>query len=77
MSIKRSKWKGPFLKNLNLTNNFNTLPRNCEITLKFVGLTYNIHSGLNFIKLKISNEMIGHKAGEFIPTKIKSVFKKK
>jgi len=75
--MKRSKWKGPFFKKLNSTKNFVTLPRNCEITSMLVGLTCHVHSGKTFVRLKIVDEMIGHKAGEFIPTREKFVFKKK
>lgn len=75
--MKRSKWKGPFLKKLNSTGNFVVLPRNCEITSTLVGLTYDIHSGKTFVRLKIVDEMIGHKVGEFIPTRERFVFKKK
>lgn len=78
MGVKRSKWKGPFLKKVNLTRNFaNKFPRNYEITLKLVGLTCKVYSGQTFVKLKISNEMVGHKLGEFVPTRVKSSFKKK
>lgn len=75
--MKRSKWKGPFLKKFNSTGNFVVLPRNCEITSALVGLTYDIYSGKTFVRLKIIDEMIGHKVGEFIPTREKFVFKKK
>jgi len=75
--MKRSKWKGPFFKKLNSPGNFITLPRNCEITSTLVGLTCDIHSGKTFVRLKITDEMIGHKAGEFVPTREKFVFKKK
>jgi ribosomal protein S19 len=40
-------------------------------------LTYFAHSGNTFVKLKITDNMIGHKVGEFIPTRQKFVFKKK
>jgi len=76
--MKRSKWKGPFfLKKINPNKNFFILPRNCEITSILTGLTCIIHSGQTFLKLKITDEMIGHKVGEFIPTRGKFVFKKK
>jgi len=74
--MKRSKWKGPFLKKSNLTEKFVVLPRNYEITSKIVGLTCNVHSGRIFVKLNITDEMIGHKIGEFVPTREKFVFKK-
>lgn len=75
--MKRSNWKGPFFKKLVLTKKLPLLPRNYEITSKIVGLTCNIHSGRTLVKLTIVNEMIGHKVGEFVPTREKFVFKKK
>lgn len=75
--MKRSKWKGPFFKKLDSTKKLPQLARNCEITYKFVGLTCGVHSGKTFVKLSITNEMIGHKVGEFVPTRERFVFKKK
>jgi len=75
--MKRSKWKGPFFKKYDPTEKLVVLARNFEITSRFVGLTCKIHSGQTFIKLSITDEMIGYKAGEFIPTREKFVFKKK
>jgi ribosomal protein S19 len=72
--MKRSKWKGPFLRKLDSTKK---LPRNYEITSKLVGTTCNVHSGKTFIKLNITDEMIGYKVGEFIPTRERFIFKKK
>nr|YP_009144734.1 ribosomal protein S19 [Pseudo-nitzschia multiseries]AKJ77342.1 ribosomal protein S19 [Pseudo-nitzschia multiseries] len=75
--MKRSKWKGPFVKKYYLTEKFAVLPRNYEVTSKIVGLTCNVHSGRTFVKLNITDEMIGHKVGEFVPTRERFVFKKK
>jgi len=75
--MKRSKWKGPLLKKLNFTERLVVLPRNYEITSKLVGLTCNVHSGRTFIKLSITDEMIGHKTGEFVFTRERFVSKKK
>ena len=75
--MKRSKWKGPLLKKLNFTERLVVLPRNYEITSKLVGLTCNVHSGRTFIKLSITDEMIGHKTGEFVFTRERFVLKKK
>lgn len=75
--MKRSKWKGPFLKKLHSTEKLTVLPRNYEITSKIVGLTFNVHSGRIFTKLNITDDMIGHKVGEFVPTRERFVFKKK
>jgi ribosomal protein S19 len=42
-----------------------------------VGLTCNVYSGKKLVKLNLTDEMIGHKAGEFSPTRAKFVYKKK
>lgn len=75
--MKRSRWKGPFIQKLDFNNKLPLLPRNYEVTSQMVGLTCNVHSGQTFVKLNIINEMIGHKVGEFVPTRERFVFKKK
>ena len=76
---KRSKWKGPFVKTLEpvIGKQLVTVPRNYEITSRMVGLACNVHSGRSLIKLNIIDEMIGHKVGEFVPTRAVYVYKKK
>lgn len=75
--MKRSKWKGPFVQPLDSNQKLPLLSRNYEVTSKIVGLTCNVHSGKALIKLSITDEMIGHKVGEFVPTRERFVFKKK
>lgn len=75
--MKRSKWKGPFIKYKSSNEKLRILPRNYEITSQVVGLVCNVHSGKKLIKLNLTDEMIGHKLGEFIPTREKFEFKKK
>ena len=76
--MKRSKWKGPFVKKKNIKNKkLLLLSRNFEITSNMVGITCNVHSGNKLVKLNLVEEMIGHKLGEFVPTRAKFVFKKK
>jgi len=76
--MKRSKWKGPFVKKRDIQNKkLLILPRNFEITLNMVGLTCQVYSGKKLIKLSLVEDMIGHKLGEFAPTREKFVFKKK
>ena len=76
--MKRSKWKGPFVKKENTKNKkLIILPRNFEVTLNMVGVTCNVYSGKKLIKLTLVEDMIGHKLGEFAPTREKFVFKKK
>lgn len=79
--MSRSKWKNPYIKHLtqNITkkNQVLSLNRSYEITPHTVGKTFKIHNGKIFVKLLVTDEMIGHKAGEFIPTRVKFTFKKK
>jgi ribosomal protein S19 len=75
--MKRSSWKGPFVKKLDFNKKLPLLPRNFDVTLNSVGLTCNVHSGKILVKLTITDKMIGHKVGEFVSTREKFVFKKK
>ena len=75
--MKRSKWKGPFTKKIDVNVKLPLLPRNYEITSHVIGLTCNVHSGKKLVTLTLTDEMIGHKIGEFVPTREKFEFKKK
>jgi ribosomal protein S19 len=75
--MKRSKWKGPLVKSNDLRKKMPHLPRNYKITSQVVGLVCNMHSGKKFIKLNLTDEMIGYKLGEFVPTRERFEFKKK
>lgn len=76
--MKRSKWKGPSVSSRIGTNSKLPLfPRNLEITTSFVGLTGNVYSGKKLVTISLTDEMIGHKIGEFSPTRGKFSFKKK
>ena len=75
--MKRSKWKGPFIKNNSSISKLPLFPRNLEVTSNIVGLTGNVYSGKKLMKIILTDEMIGHKIGEFSPTREKFVFKKK
>lgn len=68
----RSKWKGPYA-----FKNVKDIPRNLEITPKFLGSTFNVHNGKSYFELKVVTEMLGHKPGEFAFTRAKFAFKKK
>ena len=78
--MSRSVWKGPFVdpsllkKVEKLKDKTNTAPiktwsRKSTIIPEFVGHSFLIHNGKKFIPIKISNEMVGHKLGEFSPTR--------
>ena len=78
--MTRSIWKGPFvhpslLKKIDkLKESSNKKPnktwsRNSTIIPDFVGHSFMIHNGKTFIPITISEEMVGHKLGEFAPTR--------
>ena len=44
--------------------------RRSTISPEFVGLTFAVHNGNKFIPVYITENMVGHKLGEFSPTRI-------
>jgi small subunit ribosomal protein S19 len=79
--MSRVSWKGPYInKNSLYTINQKEIKqcsRNSIITPNVVGLYFLIHNGKNLLKIKVIEEMVGHKFGEFSPTRKKFSFKKK
>ena len=79
--MSRSKWKGPYIEprilEIKKQQKYLSVSRNSQITSQFLGLTCNIYNGKKYTKLNITEEMIGHKFGEFSPTRITFQFKKK
>ena len=78
--MSRSVWKGPFvdpslikkvekLKDQTTKSPIKTWSRKSTIIPEFVGHSFLIHNGKKFIPIKISEEMVGHKLGEFSPTR--------
>ena len=78
--MSRSIWKGPFVdpslisKVEKLKNESNRAPiktwsRKSTIIPEFVGFSFLIYNGRKFIPLTISEDMVGHKLGEFAPTR--------
>jgi small subunit ribosomal protein S19 len=47
-----------------------TYSRSSTITPEFVGLTFTVHNGNKFIPVYVHEGMVGHKLGEFAPTRI-------
>ena len=78
--MARSVWKGPFVE-LSLLKKaedaqdkgtrapIKTWSRRSTILPQFVGLTFNVYIGRKFIPVSVSEEMVGHKFGEFAPTR--------
>ena len=46
-----------------------TWARACTIAPEFVGHTFNVHNGNKFLKVFVTEDMVGHKLGEFAPTR--------
>ena len=47
-----------------------TWARACTITPEFVGHTFMVHNGRTHIRCYVTEDMVGHKLGEFAPTRI-------
>lgn len=47
-----------------------TWARDCTIVPDFIGFTFLIHNGRQFMKLYVTEDMVGHKLGEFAPTRL-------
>lgn len=78
--MSRSSKKGPFVneklfrKVSKLNENrskqvIRTWARACTIIPEFVGHTFEVHNGNKFIKVFVQEDMVGHKLGEFSPTR--------
>ena len=78
--MSRSIKKGPYVdgkllgkvERQNATSSRNpiqTWARACTITPEFVGHTFLVHNGRTFIKCYVTEDMVGHKLGEFSPTR--------
>ena len=47
-----------------------TWARACTIVPEFVGHTFMVHNGKQHVKVFVTEEMVGHRLGEFAPTRI-------
>ncbi|KAJ9067635.1 mitochondrial ribosomal small subunit component [Entomophthora muscae] len=72
----RSSWKGVFFvafphlrKAIAEKQPIKTNARACTIIPSFVGAKFLVHNGKNYIPISVSEEMVGHKLGEFVPTR--------
>lgn len=46
-----------------------TWSRACTITPEMLGITFGVHNGKDFISVYVTEEMVGHRLGEFSPTR--------
>jgi small subunit ribosomal protein S19 len=78
--MARSLWKGPFidrslLKKVEAARQagknviIQTWSRRSTILPQMVGLTFGVHNGKKHIPVIVTDQMIGHKLGEFAPTR--------
>lgn len=78
--MSRSVWKGPFVDGYLLkkaetvrssgrNDVIKTWSRRSTVMPQFVGLNFAVHNGKKFIPVFVTEEMIGHKFGEFAPTR--------
>ena len=78
--MARAVWKGPFVE-LSLLKKaeaaqeaggrapIKTWSRRSTILPQFVGLTFGVHNGHKHLPVLVNEEMVGHKFGEFAPTR--------
>ena len=78
--MSRSVWKGPFvdmvlIKKAQAVSDsgkkeiIKTWSRRSTILPQFVGLTFGVYNGQKFIPVSVTENMVGHKLGEFSPTR--------
>jgi small subunit ribosomal protein S19 len=78
--MTRSVWKGPFvdsyiLKKAEAARNsgrkdvIKTWSRRSTILPQFVGVTFGVYNGKKHIPVLVTEDMVGHKLGEFSPTR--------
>lgn len=78
--MARSNKKGPFIdknllkkiafqKQIGKKEVIKTWARSSEISPDFVGYTFAVHNGKNFINVFVTEDMVGHRLGEFSPTR--------
>ena len=78
--MARSVWKGPFVDGYLLQKAeavrgsgrkevIKTWSRRSTILPQFVGLTFGVYNGQKFLPVLVTENMVGHKLGEFSPTR--------
>ena len=78
--MARSVWKGPFIDGYLLRKAekvresgrnevIRIWSRRSTILPQFVGLTFGVHNGHKFLPVLVTENMVGHKFGEFSPTR--------
>jgi len=84
--MSRSSWKPLFLSNematqikdkvSNKLDDFFAYNRATVLTQQMLGFKINIYNGIRFYTITVSSDMLGHRLGEFSPTRKKPIPKK-
>ena len=79
-SMTRSLKKGPYVdqsvtkkiagKKPEQAGVVKTWARDCEIAPEMVGFTFGVHNGKEHVSVRVTEEMVGHRLGEFSPTRV-------
>lgn len=78
--MPRSVWKGPFVdgylfkkvdevRSSGRNTVIKTWSRRSTILPQFIGVTFGVYNGHKFVPVLVTDEMVGHKLGEFAPTR--------
>ncbi|MEK7513070.1 MAG: 30S ribosomal protein S19 [Patescibacteria group bacterium] len=74
-STKKGPWVDPtLLKKISKLKSGDAAPiktwaRSSEISPEMVGFIFSVHTGKDFVTVSVSEEMVGHRLGEFAPTR--------
>ena len=79
--MARTVWKGPYFditlfkkvkrsKEENAKSPIKTWSRRSTVIPDFVGVTISVYNGKSFIPVYVTEDMVGHKLGEFSPTRV-------
>ena len=79
--MARSVWKGPYFdvtlfkkvkksKDESSKSPIKTWSRRSTIIPDFVGVTISVYNGKSFVPVYVTEDMVGHKLGEFSPTRV-------
>ena len=74
---KRSQWKGPFVSKAVCEQNKIILKRSSQLTSSYLGKIVWCHNGKDLVKIEVTGDVLGFKAGTFAFTRSEFSFKKK
>lgn len=71
MNYKKIIKQLTLIKNWKNLNKIKTYKRNIILTKNMIDTNIKVHNGIRFFDIKIKKNMLGHKLGEFVPTRLK------